>query len=409
MLFCEPLFLFIFFPTFYLTYLLSERWEGRRRAVILCASLVFYFWSEPLFVPVVLISSLVDHIVGLRIDRLPDRSRQAKALLVAGVLVNLAILVHYKYTRFLIENLNLLLDECAYRPVSLPEIILPIGVSFIVFEKITYLVDIYRRTSRPSARFITYLLYVFFFPKLLAGPIIKYHEMESQLNTLPAARYEDISAGFLRFMMGVAKKTLIADTLATGVDRIFGVDYQGIGFSDAWSGVIFFTFQIYFDFSGYSDMAIGIARMLGFRLRENFNMPYIASSITDFWRRWHISLTTWIRDYLYIPLGGNRVSVVRIYLNLWICFLASGLWHGAAWTYITWGAYNGLFLVLDRLFLLRVLGLLPGRMASLITFAVTMIGWTIFRARTDGPSGSVPLRDGPTWSAWPCRGPHYWA
>ncbi len=197
---------------------------------------------------------------------------------------------------------------------------------------------------------------MFFFPKLLAGPIIKYHEMEDQLRALPAARIDDISTGFVRFMLGAAKKTLIADTLATGADQIFAADPAGIGFAHAWCGVIFFSFQIYFDFSGYSDMAIGIARMLGFRLRENFDMPYIACSITEFWRRWHISLTTWIREYLYIPLGGNRVSPIRVYINLWVCFLASGLWHGAAWTYVAWGAYNGLFLVLDRLFLLRLAG-----------------------------------------------------
>jgi alginate O-acetyltransferase complex protein AlgI len=223
---------------------------------------------------------------------------------------------------------------------------------------------------------------VFFFPKLLAGPIIKYHEMEDQLAAMPAARLDDISVGFLRFMVGVAKKTLIADTLATGADKIFAADASGIGFGHAWSGVIFFTFQIYFDFSGYSDMAIGIARMLGFRLRENFDMPYIACSITEFWRRWHISLTTWIREYLYIPLGGNRVSPIRVYINLWVCFLASGLWHGAAWTYIAWGAYNGLFLVLDRLFLLRLLDRLPRIVANLITFAIVVVGWTIFRAHS---------------------------
>jgi alginate O-acetyltransferase complex protein AlgI len=171
--------------------------------------------------------------------------------------------------------------------------------------------------------------------------------MESQLSAMPAARFEDISTGFLRFMMGVAKKTLIADTLGVGVDQIFAADPAGIGFGYAWAGVLFFAFQIYFDFSGYSDMAIGIARMLGFRLRENFDMPYISCSVTEFWRRWHISLTTWIREYLYIPLGGNRVSQTRLYFNLWICFLASGLWHGAAWTYVVWGAYNGLFLVLE--------------------------------------------------------------
>ncbi len=382
MLFYEPLFLFVFFPTFYLIYLLGERRIGLRHGIILGASVLFYTWSEPLFVPVVLASALADHLIALRIDQLPRGSRHAKALLVVGVLVNLGILVHYKYTRFLIVNLNQLMHELPVRPFSVPEIILPIGVSFIVFEKITYLADIYRRISRPAQRFSTYLLYVFFFPKLLAGPIIKYHEMEDQLRALPAARFGDISTGFVRFMLGVAKKTLIADTLANGADQIFAAEPAGIGFAHAWCGVIFFTFQIYFDFSGYSDMAIGIARMLGFRLRENFDMPYIACSITEFWRRWHISLTTWIREYLYIPLGGNRVGTIRVYLNLWVCFLASGLWHGAAWTYVAWGAYNGFFLVLDRLFLLRLLDRMPRAAANLLAFAIVMFGWTIFRART---------------------------
>jgi alginate O-acetyltransferase complex protein AlgI len=382
MLFYEPLFLFVFFPTFYLIYLLGERREGLRRSVILCASVLFYTWSEPLFVPVVLASALADHLIARRIDRLPRACRQAKLLLAIGVLINVGILVHYKYTRFLIENLNGLLQGIPVGPIPVPAILLPIGVSFIVFEKITYLVDIYRGISRPAQRLATYLLYVFFFPKLLAGPIIKYHEMESQLRALPTARFDDISAGFLRFMMGVAKKTLIADTLATGADQIFAVDPAGIGFGHAWSGVLFFTFQIYFDFSGYSDMAIGIARMLGFRLRENFDMPYISCSITEFWRRWHISLTTWIREYLYIPLGGNRVPAARVYFNLWVCFLASGLWHGAAWNYVAWGAYNGLFLVLDRLFLLRLLDRMPRLVANLITFTIVVAGWTIFRAHS---------------------------
>jgi alginate O-acetyltransferase complex protein AlgI len=382
MLFYEPLFLFVFFPTFYLIYLLGARRKAFRHGVVLCGSLLFYTWSAPLFVPVVLASSVVDHVIGQRIDRSPDRSRRAKVLLAIGVMVNLGVLIHYKYTRFLIESANEVLHALAAGPLSVPDIILPIGVSFIVFEKITYLVDIYRRISRPAQRLATYLLYVFFFPKLLAGPIIKYHEMDDQLAALPAARFVDISAGFQRFMMGVVKKTLIADTLGTGADRIFGADYRGIGFDDAWGGVICFTFQIYFDFSGYSDMAIGIALMLGFRLRENFDMPYISCSITEFWRRWHISLTTWIREYLYIPLGGNRVPAPRIYLNLWICFLASGLWHGAAWTYIVWGAYNGLFLMLDRLFLLRILDRMPRFIANIITFAITVVGWTIFRSHS---------------------------
>jgi alginate O-acetyltransferase complex protein AlgI len=382
MLFYEPLFLFIFFPSFYLIYLLGERRRRLRHGVILGASMLFYTWSEPLFVPVVLASAASDHLIALRIQDLPRSSAKAKWLLTIGILINLGILVHYKYTRFLIENLNEVLSGAQAGPIPLPYIILPIGVSFIVFEKITYLVDVYRKISRPAGRFATYLLYVFFFPKLLAGPIIKYHEMESQLRAMPAARFDDISAGFLRFMMGVAKKTLIADTVGTGADQVFAADPAGIGFSHAWAGVLLFTFQIYFDFSAYSDMAIGIARMLGFRLRENFDMPYLSCSLTEFWRRWHISLTTWIRDYLYIPLGGNRVLPVQLYFNLWICFLASGLWHGAAWTYVIWGAYNGFFLVLDRLFLLRVLEHMPRLAANLVTFAIVVVGWTIFRAHS---------------------------
>ena len=382
MLFYEPLFLFIFFPSFYIGYLFSERRRWLRHAIILGASVLFYTWSEPLFVPVVLVSAAADHLIALRIQDLPRYSAKAKWLLAIGILINLGILAHYKYTRFLIENLNGLLSGTQAGPLPLPYIILPIGVSFIVFEKITYLVDVYRKISRPAERFTTYLFYVFFFPKLLAGPIIKYHEMESQLRAMPAARLDDVSTGFQRFMMGVAKKTLIADTVATGADQVFTADPAAIGFNNAWAGVLLFAFQIYFDFSGYSDMAIGIARMLGFRLRENFDMPYISCSITEFWRRWHISLTTWIREYLYIPMGGNRVSPGRLYFNLWICFLASGLWHGAAWTYVIWGGYNGLFLVLERLFLLRVLERMPRLVANLITFAIVVVGWTIFRAHS---------------------------
>ena len=211
--------------------------------------------------------------------------------------------------------------------------------------------------------------------------------MEAQIETLPAANLDDFAAGFLRFMLGVVKKTLLADTLATGADSVFG-DHTGfVGFSEAWWGVILFTFQIYFDFSAYSDMAIGVARMLGFRLRENFNMPYISCSITEFWHRWHISLSTWIREYLYIPLGGNRVGVARQYLNLWVCFLASGIWHGAAWTYVFWGAYNGLFLVLEKLFLLRALNQAPPLLANAFTFLVVVIGWVLFRASSLSQAG----------------------
>ncbi|MBV9654069.1 MAG: MBOAT family protein [Acetobacteraceae bacterium] len=351
--------------------------------MLLLASVAFYTWGEPLFVPVVLATCVSDLLLG----RLAARG--SRVALAAGVAVNLAMLVYYKYSGFLLANLNGALGAAGLAALPGVAVALPVGVSFITFEKITYLVDVYRGVSRPARGFGGYLLYVFLFPKLLAGPIIKYHEIDAQMLRLPKANIEDFSAGMLRFMLGVAKKTILADTLARGADMVFATPAGTVGFGQAWLGILFFTFQIYFDFSAYSDMAIGLARMLGFRLLENFNMPYLACSITEFWRRWHISLSTWIREYLYIPLGGSRAGAERRYLNLWLCFLASGLWHGAAWTYVAWGAYNGLFLVLDKLFLLRVLNRLPRPVANAATFLTIVVGWTLFRASSLGGAGAL--------------------
>lgn len=383
MLFYEPLFLFVFFPLVLGAFLLARRWAGPRAWVLLVASVFFYLWSQPLFVPVVLATCVTDFALGQIIARGGGR-----VPLTAGILINLGMLGWFKYANFTVDNLDVLLTHLGAAPWHLGRIALPVGVSFIVFEKISYLVDIHRQRSRPAPDFATYLLFVFLFPKLLAGPIMKYHELEAQLSSHGRRRREDLREGFARFMLGVVKKTILADTLAGGADMTFNADPATLGFTDAWWGALFFTFQIYIDFSAYTDMAIGLARMFGFQLNENFNRPYVSTSITDFWRRWHMSLTTWIREYLYIPLGGNRVPVWRNYLNLWICFLASGLWHGAAWTYVIWGAYNGLFLVLDRIFLLRVLERVPRVLANMITFLIVLAGWVVFRA------GSLPQAAG---------------
>ena len=393
MLFYEPLFLFLFFPIVLVGFLAAQRRVAARSAVLLTASVFFYLWSEPLFVPVVLASCWVEYALAKRI--VVGR----RSWLVLGVLLNAAILVYYKYAGFAVDNLDLLLVSVGLPPVHIGRVALPIGVSFIVFEKITYLVDIYRGRSHPAPSFARYLLYVFLFPKLLAGPIIKYHELEAQIATSGRTRPGDLAIGFRRFMLGVVKKTLLADTLAGGADAVFASNMARLSFGDAWWGVVFFTFQIYIDFSAYSDMAIGLARMFGFRLNENFNKPYIACSITEFWRRWHISLSTWIREYLYIPLGGNRVPPWRRYANLWVCFLASGLWHGAAWTYVAWGGYNGLFLVAERLFLLRALDRMPRLAANAVTFAITMVGWTVFRAGSLDQAGHF-LRVMAQFGAW---------
>ena len=383
MLFYEPLFLLLFFPVTFIAFLAVRRRAVARVGVLLVASLFFYLWSEPLFVPVVLLTCVTDYLLARQV------AAGRRWALPAGVLINVGMLVYYKYTGFAVDNLDVLLVGAGLAPWHVGQIALPIGVSFIVFEKITYLVDIARGRSRPAPGFGTYLLYVFLFPKLLAGPIIKYHELEAQLLAHGRDRRGDLAEGFRRFMLGVVKKTIVADTLASGADMTFAADPALLGCADAWWGVMFFTFQIYIDFSAYSDMAIGLARMVGFRLNENFNKPYISCSITEFWRRWHISLSTWIRDYLYIPLGGNRVAPWRRYVNLWVCFLASGLWHGAAWTYVAWGAYNGVFLVLERLFLARWLDRLPRLAANAWTFAVTVAGWLVFRAVSMGQAGAM--------------------
>ncbi|ABE37704.1 membrane bound O-acyl transferase, MBOAT [Rhodopseudomonas palustris BisB5] len=385
MLFYEPLFLTCF--PFLLVLYFAAGDARSKRWILLTGSGLFYLWGEPLFVPVVVVSALVDHLLALRITRTPNAATR-RALLTLGVVQNLAILVIYKYTSFAIESLNLLLAAGRLGALPLWQIALPIGVSFVAFEKITYLVDSYRGVSKPARRFSDYCLFVFFFPKLLAGPILKYHEIDGQIAAPRGFAWNDFGYGLLRFSRGIFKKLMIADPLGGYADQVFGADPAGLSAATAWFGVACFTLQIYFDFSGYSDMAIGIARMLGFSLRENFNLPYIARSITDFWRRWHISLTTWIRDYLYIPLGGNRVSDLVTTRNLWICFLLSGLWHGASWNFVLWGAYNGLFLTLDRLFLERALKRSGAVVATLLTLLIVMIGWVIFRSPSAAHLGS---------------------
>ena len=377
MLFYEPLFLTIF-PAFYAVYLLVTG-ASAKKWTLLAASALFYLWGEPVFVLILLVSTALDYALSFRLnDPAPLATR--RLALTTGIVGNLAILVVYKYADFLTDNLNLALAPFGAHRLPLLHWALPIGVSFVVFEKITYLVDTYRGISKPAATFWDYCLFVLFFPKLLAGPILKYHEMQDQIAKPRSVEWSDFGIGFLRFSRGIGRKVLIADTLGTFVNAVFATDPASLDATHAWLGLTSFTLQIYFDFAGYSDMAIGLARMLGFSLKENFNTPYVARSMTDFWRRWHISLTTWIRDYLYKPLGGNRAGEARTYLNLWICFLLSGLWHGASWNFVLWGAYNGLFLTLDRLFLQQALKRCGTVIATAVTLFIVMIGWAIFRS-----------------------------
>lgn len=376
MLFSSPFFMFAFFPIFFLIFLGTR---GKyRNYILLAGSILFYFWGEPSFCIIALASATLDYWLCKLIYHAGVQSKKAKRYMIIGIFSNLLLLLYYKYINFFLVTLLQLMPGKPFH-FDLFNIILPIGISFIVFEKITYLVDVYRGVGKPANGILSYLNYVFLFPKLLAGPIIKYHEIESQLQERKIAS-DEVAEGFKRFLRGLAKKVFIADSCGQIVNQIFALSSTQLGFGYAWLGIACFTLQIYFDFSGYSDMALGLARMLGFTLRENFNMPYIARNFTEFWRRWHISLSTWIREYLYIPLGGSRVTQARCYINLWICFLLSGLWHGANWTFVLWGAYNGLFLVLDKLFWLRISEKLPNFLQVFITLLLVMLGWVVFRA-----------------------------
>lgn len=382
MLFSSPFFLFVFLPLFLGLYGLLP---GLRRSVLLAGSLGFYAWGEPRFIPVVLASAALDYALGQRLVRLPLDSPARRALVAVGVAANVGLLVAVKYSAFIVENVNALLILVALPPWPVPRFTVPLGLSFIVFEKVTYVVDLHRRVTPPARSFRDYLSYVFLFPKLLAGPIVKYHDLAAQLARPGSPRFEDVRDGLLRFVWGFSKKVLLADTLAPFVDQVFGRPANEVWTTTAWLGLVGFWLQLYFDFSGYSDMAIGLGRVLGFRLRENFNHPCLATSFGDFWKRWHISLGSWVRQYLFRPLcGRGRVSRARGAVNLGVCMVVVGLWHGAAWTFVVWGLYHGLALVLEATLWRPWQRRLPRAVNLAVTLLGVMVSCVFFRSDSVG-------------------------
>jgi alginate O-acetyltransferase complex protein AlgI len=376
--FSSEVFLFGFLPVVLALYFLAPG-ARLKNVVLVVASLAFYAWGEGRFVALVLLSALVNYGFALALGRATgDGTRSRKLVLAAAIAVDLGILVYFKYTGFLGDNLNFLLGNTIGRQVALSQVYLPLGISFFTFHAISYLIDVYRRTSEPRRNPLDVVLYFVFFPQLIAGPIIRYKDVAAQL-TRRVVTTALFAEGARRFVVGLAKKVLIANTLGASVDHVFAAPEATLTAPLAWFAIAAYTLQIYFDFSGYSDMAIGLARMFGFRFLENFDFPYVSGSIQEFWRRWHISLSRWFRDYLYVPLGGNRGAAWRVYVNLLIVFFLCALWHGAKWTFVVWGLIHGAFLVLERVGALRRVTALPV-VRHVYVMAVVMFAWVFFRA-----------------------------
>lgn len=390
MVFSSAVFLLLFLPIVFTgNTLLSIGYKrtgaklfiGLSNLFLLIASLIFYAWGEPLLVLMMIISIIINHLVGAGISRIcsgagtePSGKKPAVAriLLFIGVVSDLSLLGYFKYAGFLVRTLNSVMGR---ELIADPGITLPIGISFFTFQAISYIVDVYRGDTESSPGIINTALYISFFPQLIAGPIVKYHDINTQImdRSVTAGKVAD---GFRRFIYGLGKKVLIANVLGQCADTVYGFEIADVDFRMAWIGALAYTFQIYYDFSGYSDMAIGLGRMFGFEIPENFNYPYLSKSISEFWRRWHISLGTWFKEYVYIPLGGNRKGKVRTYVNLVIVFFLTGLWHGAGFSFIVWGLYHGFFSIIERL----MAGRNKKPISIIYTFVVVNFGWVLFRA-----------------------------
>ncbi len=376
MVFSSFVFLFIFLPAvLILNFLLKREF---RNFFLLLASLGFYAWGEGILVVLMLFSIALNYVSGLGIFYFLKKSAfGAKMVLGVAVAINLCLLLYYKYANFIVDSLQ---DLGFYLEYDHQNILLPIGISFFTFQGISYLVDVYRRETDVQKNIFHLGLYISFFPQLIAGPIIRYHDIAIEINERTTNK-ELFAEGTVRFIRGLAKKVVIANNAALIADQAFAVAADTITTPAAWIGILCYTIQIYFDFSGYSDMAIGLGKMLGFNFKENFNYPYVAKSIQDFWRRWHISLSTWFRDYLYIPLGGNRGGSAKTYMNLILVFFVTGLWHGASWNFIFWGLFHGLFLILERSKILKTDNW-PKILQHVYVIIVVVFGWIFFRAET---------------------------
>jgi alginate O-acetyltransferase complex protein AlgI len=401
MVFSSAAFLFYFLPLVFLLYRFTS--PRLKNVLLLFSSLFFYFWGEQWLVAMLLASIAANYMLALimansnvfaeckPLEVGGKRNLRQKSALGAALVINLGLLATYKYSNFFVVDVfGEAFGANASFFTNWQEIALPLGISFYTFQALSYVLDVYSGVVPATRNFVNLACYITMFPQLVAGPIVRYSDIMAQL-VRRTISVDDFAEGARRFILGLGKKVIIADSMGQVADGIFSMPVENVPASHAWLAIGAYTLQIYFDFSGYSDMAIGLGRMFGFHFLENFNYPYISRNITEFWRRWHISLSTWFRDYLYIPLGGNRVGRLRNLSNLWFVFLLCGLWHGASWTFVIWGAYHGLFLVAEKAWLGNAIRRLPVVLQHSYAMLVVMIGWVIFRADNMGHAGGMLL------------------
>lgn len=382
MVFSSPIFLFGFLPITLLIYYFSPK--AFKNITLLLASLTFYAWGEIFYIGVMITSIISNYIIGKKIyssQKNQKHQTQTKAYLTIGLAINIGLLISFKYANFITNNINEILTALNISAIDLAPIHLPLGVSFFTFQAISYIVDVYRREVSAQNSIYNLALYIALFPQLIAGPIVRYHDISSQITDRPHS-VELFSSGVQRFVIGLAKKMLIANPLGLVADNVFSLPGDDLTMPLAWIGILSYTLQIYFDFSGYSDMAIGLGKMFGFKFHENFNYPYISTSLREFWKRWHISLSSWFRDYVYISLGGNRVSTARVYLNLLTVFLLTGIWHGASWNFVIWGLFHGVFLTFEHMGFSRILSKTWQPVQHLYVIFIVITSWVFFRADT---------------------------
>lgn len=371
MLFSSITFLFLFLPIMLAVYYIAPpQWKN---LLLLAGSLIFYAWGEPVYIILMILSILLNYFCGMDIENKSENEAKAKRSLVFAITVNIVLLVFFKYFGFLVESTNTLFG------ISIPyrELALPIGISFYTFQEISYIIDVYRGKVKAQQSLVKYALYVSMFPQLVAGPIVCYGDIEKQLTERKISGRK-LGQGAMLFIIGLSKKAVLANTLGKIFEEISSTSASNLTVLMAWLGCITYAFQIYFDFSGYSDMAIGLGRMFGFEFKKNFDVPYISKSITEFWRRWHISLSSWFREYVYIPLGGNHVTISRNIVNLLIVWMLTGMWHGAAWNFIVWGIYYGVVLVLEKYVWGAIVDRWPSVLQHIYALVLVLVGWVFF-------------------------------